>query len=64
MGTFLPIYLRKCLVVDFSCDIQDLPFYLKMDFSLAEAVHDPSRHSVILPKNIQSDNQKGLDLFD
>lgn len=37
---------------------------LKMDFSAPDAAHVPSRQSVILPKNISSDNQKGLDLFD
>lgn len=51
-GAILPIFLYKFPRVDFSCDRQDLPFYLKTDFSSADAVHVLSRHSVILPKNI------------
>lgn len=51
-GEILPLFLSNFPMVDFSCDMQDLPFYLKMDFSSADAVHILSRHSVILPKNI------------
>lgn len=47
---FLNFY--KFPVVEFSCDRQDLPLYLKMDFSSANAVHVLTRHSVTLPKNI------------
>lgn len=51
-GHFLPTFLYKFPIVDFPCDREDLPLYLKMDFSSVDAVHVLSRHSVILPKNI------------